>query len=127
MATVRLQPIGNFKMATVQFFSSSSSSCHDHPHTHLTQLRPDQQRSARGCGGVRQDHIPPLLCPMGTLQHTNLQLRGRFFILLLRGAFLKKYSGVRSKAEDLAKGHPYYSGRRLCDEPVTRPEESYRI
>jgi len=53
MATVRLQPIGNFKMATVRF---SSSSCHDHPQ-HLTQPRPAQKGAAGGRGGVRQDHI----------------------------------------------------------------------
>ena len=48
MATVRLQPIRNFKMATVRF-SSSSSSCHDHPQ-HLTQLGPDQQGRRDGAG-----------------------------------------------------------------------------
>ena len=49
MTTVRLQPIGNFKMATVGF-SSSSSSCHDR-HRTRNSPRPAQQRAVGGRGG----------------------------------------------------------------------------
>jgi len=51
MATVRLQPIGNFKKVTVQF---SSSSCHDHPQ-HITKPRLDQQGTVGGRGEVAKE------------------------------------------------------------------------
>ena len=87
-------------MATVRFSFASSNK------------RNNYNAAMGGRGGKRSHDRIPTVCPRGTRKthtHTSLQHGAEHLpTSYFKGAFLKKESGVQSKAQHPVKEHPYY-------------------